>query len=417
MEINLGFGQGQQLVRIPELNVGEVILPSKIETDLTEEEIIISALEKPIGAGRISEIIKPDDTVVIITSDITRPMPSYKVLPSLIMELNRVGVEDIDITIVFGLGSHRKQTDVEKRKLVGDEIFNRITCVDSDPDDVVSLGVTSRGTPVDIFRSVVEADKRICLGNIEYHYFAGYSGGYKAIMPGVSTFPAIQKNHSHMVKDGASAGNLADNPVRDDIEEVGDFIKIDFLYNVVLDQHKNIAGAFAGDPVAAHREGCKFLGRLYGRSIAGRADIVIVSAGGYPKDINLYQAQKALDNAKYAVNPGGIIILVAACTEGLGGESFEKWMIEFEKPEYMVEEIQRNFILGGHKAAAIGLILKNADIYLVSDMPPSFVENIFMKPFSDSQQALNEALMRKDKDAIVHVMPYGGSILPTVFDN
>ena len=412
IKVELGFGKQSKSLLVPAKNIGKIMHAEKIDVQLSEAGVVEQALKDPIKTLPIDGTFKKGDKVVVITSDLTRPMPSYKVLPQLLMELNRAGIEDNDITIIFGLGIHREQTVEEKRKLVGDDVFIRITCIDSDPDDAVSLGVTSSRTPVDIYRQVVEADKRICLGNIEYHYFAGYSGGYKAIMPGVSTFSAIQKNHSHMVEEGAWAGNLVNNPVRDDIEEVADFIKIDFLFNVVLNEHKKIIGAFAGDPVAAHREGCRLLDRLYSCPIDTKADIVVVSAGGYPKDINLYQAQKALDNAKHAVKNGGIIILIAACTEGLGGESFEKWMIEFEKPSNMVEEIRKNFILGGHKAAAIGLILENADIYLVSDMVPSFVENIFMKPFSDLQQALDAALRRKGKDALIHIMPYGGSILP-----
>jgi nickel-dependent lactate racemase len=215
-----------------------------------------------------------------------------------------------------------------------------------------------------------------------------------------------------MVKPAAKAGNMVGNPVREDMEETAKFITIDFLFNVVLDEHKKIVGAFAGHPVAAHRKGCDYLDTLYSCSIEERADIVVVSPGGFPKDINLYQAQKALDNSKHAVKKGGIIILTAACTEGLGGESFEKWMIDFERPEDMVDEIQRNFILGGHKAAAIALVLENADIYLVSDMKPDFVRTIFMEPYTDAEAALDKALSLKGPNALVHVMPYGGSVLP-----
>jgi len=412
MKVELGFGKEKKKLLIPDNNIGKLMHANEIELKFTEVELIKKALEHPIGSLTVSDIFKKDDKIIVVTSDITRPMPSYKVLPLLLAELNLAGVEDNNITVVFGLGSHREQTEEEKRKLVGDDIFDRISCINSDPDNVVSLGVTSKGTPVDIFKPVVEADKIICLGNIEYHYFAGYSGGYKAIMPGVSTFSAIQKNHSHMVKEGASTGNLNNNPVRDDIEEVAGFIKIDLLLNVVLNENKRIVGVFAGHPVNAHREGCKFLDKLYSCPIDARADIVIVSAGGYPKDINLYQAQKALDNAKYAVKKGGIIILVAQCKEGLGGESFEKWMIEFNRSDQMIEEIEKNFILGGHKAAAIALILKNADIYLVSDMDPSFVNNIFMKPFKEPQAALNDALGKKGENETIHIMPFGGSILP-----
>jgi len=194
---------------------------------------------------------------------------------------------------------------------------------------------------------------------------------------------------------------------------VADYLKVDFILNVVLDEHKKIVGSFAGHPIKAHRAGCELLDSFYKYPIDRRADIVLVSAGGFPKDINLYQAQKALDNAKYAIRDGGIIILVAACSEGLGESTFEKWMVESESPEFMVEEIQRNFVLGGHKAAAIGLVRERADIYIVSDMEANFVEGIFMKPFRDIQDALDGAINKMGPDAVVHVMPVGGSTLPT----
>ena len=163
--------------------------------------------------------MKPNEKIVIITSDITRPMPTYKVMPLLLDELYDAGVNAKDITLVFALGSHRKHTREEMIKLAGERAANEIKMIDSDMSDCVRMGVTKRGTPVDIFMPVAEADRRICLGNIEYHYFAGYSGGSKAIMPGVSTREAIRKNHSLMVEEGSHAGNLDTNPVREDIEE------------------------------------------------------------------------------------------------------------------------------------------------------------------------------------------------------
>ena len=274
------------------------------------------------------------------------------------------------------------------------------------------MGVTANGTPVDITRVVAEADRRIALGNIEFHYFAGYSGGYKAVMPGVSTPAAIQSNHKLMIRPESCAGRLEGNPVREDIEEAGRICGLDFILNVVLDEHKNIVKVVCGDPVKAHRVGAAFLDKLYTKEIDCGADIVIVSQGGAPKDLNLYQTQKALDNSKHAVKDGGIIILIGSCAEGYGEHTFEDWMLNSESPDDLVNKIRRNFVLGGHKAAAIGMVLQRADIYLVSDMDPALVQRSFMKPYSSAQQAFDDALAKLGDNADVITMPYGGSVLP-----
>ena len=412
MNIELGIGTGTQTVAIPDQNLLKILLPNPVEYSLTGEAEVLRALSAPIGAPRLRETVRPGEKIAIVTSDITRPCPSWKILPAVLDELYAAGVDRQDITVVFGLGSHRPHTEEEKRHLAGERAYSEVTCVDSDPDDCVHLGVTSRGTPVDITRSVAEADRRICLGNIEYHYFAGYSGGAKAIMPGVSTRSAIQANHSMMVQEAAHAGALEGNPIREDIEEAAAVCGVDYLINVVLNEHKEIICAVAGDVTQAHRAGCAFLDGLYLSEIDRRADIVIVSQGGAPKDLNLYQTQKALDNAKHAVKSGGVVILVGSCREGLGEKTFEDWMLRAEKPEDLIRWVQENFKLGGHKAAAIAMVLKNADIYLVSDMAPEFVRSIFMKPFSTVQEAYDAAVGKLGGDASVIVMPYGGSTLP-----
>jgi lactate racemase len=414
MNITLGFGKGKVLMDIDAAKIVGVLKPNPVPTDTSGEEEIRRALFNPIGTPRLKDIVKPGEKVVIVTSDITRPMPSKLVIPFLLEELSQAGIVSSDITIVFALGSHRKHTPEEMKYLVGDEVHTSIKCVDSDTNDCIHLGVTSNGTPVDIFRTVADADRRICLGNIEYHYFAGYSGGAKAIMPGVSTRAAIQANHSKMVMDEAKAGEMIKNPVRRDIDEVLSFVPIDFILNVVLDEHKNIIKAVAGHPIKAHRVGCEFLDRLYKLRIKERADIVVVSAGGHPKDINLYQAQKALDNAKHAVRDGGIIILVASCKEGFGEAIFEKWMKEAKAPNDLIAKIQQQFILGGHKAAAIAVVLNRCRIYMVSDLDADVVRKIFMKPYSHLQEALDDALAELGADSKVMIMPYGGSTLPEV---
>lgn len=412
MKIELGFGDTTQILNVPDENLSEVLVPNDIEHTMGADEAVKNALEHPIGSARLRDIVKPGEKIAIITSDITRPMPTYAVMPFLLDELSSAGVSDKDIALVFALGSHRKHSDAEKIKLAGEETFRRIACVDGDTADCVHLGVTSRGTPVDIVRCVAEADRRICLGNIEYHYFAGYSGGAKAIMPGVSTRDAIQSNHRMMIEKEACAGNLDTNPLRQDIEEAAHMCGIDFILNVVLDEHKKIIYAVAGDSVKAHRQGCRFLDTLYGKRIKQKADIVVVSQGGAPKDLNLYQTQKALDNAKHAVKDGGIIVLVGSCKEGLGEKVFEEWMTGAEKSADLIARIKKEFKLGGHKAAAIALVLEYADIYLVSDMEDAFVKKLFFTPFKTVQDAFNAALEKKGKNASVLVMPYGGSTLP-----
>ena len=414
MKLEFGFGNSIQEVTVPEENLMGILRANTAETPESEDLEVIRALDNPIGAEPLENIILPGKKIAIITSDITRPMPTYKVMPALLDSLYAAGAKAKDITLVFALGSHRKHTPEEMEKLAGSRAWNEITCVDSDPTDCIHMGTTSAGTPVDITRVVAEADYRICLGNIEFHYFAGYSGGAKAVMPGVSTRDAIQANHAMMIQEDACAGNIETNPIRNDIEEAGKICGIDFILNVVLSEHKKILKAVAGDPVLAHREGCAFLNTLYLKELDEPADIVLVSQGGAPKDLNLYQTQKALDNAKHAVKDGGVIILIGSCKEGLGEHVFEEWMTKSPSPKAMIERIGHDFQLGGHKAAAIAMILERADIYLVSDMEPDFVRSLFLTPMPNVQTALDHAIEKLGKNAKILAMPYGGSTLPKI---
>lgn len=193
-------------------------------------------------------------------------------------------------------------------------------------------------------------------------------------------------------------------------------VGVDFIVNVVLNARKEIIRAVAGDVTAAHRAGCAFLDTLYRKEIPQRADIVLVSQGGAPKDLNLYQTQKALDNAKHAVKPGGVIVLIGSCKEGLGEKTFEEWLTSAATPHSLIDRIRREFRLGGHKAAAIAMVLEQADIYLVSDLEDALVERLFMKPFHSVQEAYDAAVKKCGGTASVLVMPYGGSTLPKVTD-
>ena len=414
MRLEFGIGSSTQSVEVPEENLMGVLHANAAPAIESEDAEVRRALREPIGSPRLAEIVHPGEKIAIVSSDITRPMPTAKVMPALLDELYAAGVDRNDITLVFALGSHRKQTDDERRRLAGERAWNEIRCIDCDPEDCVRLGTTKAGTGVDITRVVAEADRRICLGNVEYHYFAGYSGGAKAIMPGCSTRAAIQSNHSMMVRPEAAAGNLATNPVRLDIEEAAAMCGVDFILNVVLGEHKEILRAASGDLTEAHRELCAFLDTIYLKKLPHEADIVLVSQGGAPKDLNLYQTQKALDNARHAVRQGGIIILIGSCREGLGERVFEQWMTQSASPEAMIERIGRDFQLGGHKAAAIAITLQKAKIFLVSEMEDDFVRSIFLTPMHSVQEALDRAFEELGSGASVLAMPHGGSTLPRI---
>lgn len=410
--IELGYGKGSQQVTFAKKQLLDVLLPNAIQTTSVGTEEVERSLDNPIASEPLEVLAKDKHRVVIVTSDITRPMPSKLVLPSVLRRLYEAGVKKSEITVVIALGSHRAQTAEETAALLGQDVVKDIRCVNSSECNFVTLGTTTRGTPIELAEPVARADLLICLGNVEYHYFAGYSGGAKAIMPGVSTRNAIQANHCRMVEPGAYAGHLTGNPVREDLEEAASVCGIDFILNVVLDEHKQIIKAVSGHWQEAHRVACQFIDSFYRKSIKQKAEIVLVSQGGAPKDINLYQTQKALDNAAHAVADGGIIILVGSCAEGLGEEVFRQWLEEAQCPDDLITRVRENFRLGGHKAAAIATVLKKARIFLVSQMDADYVRSIFMEPYASAQSAMDAALAEKGADARVLVMPYGGSTLP-----
>lgn len=411
-KIQFGYGKTKMAVEIEEKNLLASLLPKKQENCEDVQTILESSLSHPIGTKKLGKMAKAGQKVVLIISDVTRPCPSYKILPFVVKELSEAGVKDEDMLIVSGLGSHRRQTSEEHRRLVGEKIYQRIKFVDSDVEDFVLVGESSKGTPYEVFRPVAEADLRVAVGNIDYHYFAGYSGGCKAIVPGVCTRRTIEKNHSMMLLDEAKVGQADGNPVRADIEEILGFLSLDFIVNVVLNEKKEIVAAVSGHPIKAHRAGCLVLDQMYKQPIKELADIVIASPGGLPKDLNVYQTQKALDNAQWAVKEGGIIILVGECSEGYGEKTFECWVNEATCAGDLIERIQADFKLGGHKAAAIAKVTQKARVFMVSCLPKEKVEKLYMTPFNDLQAAYDAAIGEKGENASVYCMTVGGTTLP-----
>jgi len=415
MEIGLKYGGTTQPLKLEADDVRVAVLtPKRTAPTRDGADLIRSALANPIGIPQLPQLVRPGHRVVIATSDITRPCPSARLLPPLLHELNRAGIPDTDITVVFGLGIHRGHTAEERERLVGSDVYRRVRCIDPDPADAVHVGTTRRGTPVEVFRPVVKADFRIGVGVIEYHYFVGYSGGVKAYIPGVCTATTIQHNHRRMTEPGAAAGNLDGNPVRDDLEEAGELIGVHFILNAVLDETRCLVAVVAGHPRQAHRAGCAALDAFGRDTVEEPADIVVVSAGGFPKDINVYQAQKALDNARRVVRKGGILLLVAECREGLGDETFEAWMKDPGGPDAILGRIRREFVLGGHKAAAVAMAMQQASIYFVSSLEAEYARSLGFSPFSDVNAAMEEALKKVGPNPSILVLPEGGSVLPSV---
>ncbi|HWR45854.1 nickel-dependent lactate racemase [Sporomusa sp.] len=398
---------GKSVLPIPSKFFGkaEWLIPKEDPIPLLNvQHAVIEALRSPIGSKPLREKVKIEDRIAIIVSDITRPVPTAQILPPLLDELRSCGIPVEKITIIFGLGIHRSMTTAEKAQVLGEEVFLNYRAIE--PQEYVCLGETTRGTPIEVCREVAEADFVILTGNIEYHYFAGYSGGYKALMPGVSTKKAIQNNHKMMLHPKAAIGTTDENPVRNDIEEFGRVLPNTFLLNVLLGTQKEVTHVLAGDPILAHRVGCGILDQYFKVRVPKAADLIIVSSGGYPKDINLYQAQKALENAARVTKEGGTIVLVAELKEGFGEETFKQWLENCKSTEEILARIQKEFVLGGHKAAAIAMLLKNYNIYLLSTLPAESVRNVFLKPLDNLSD-----LPVKEAD-IIYILPYGNQTLP-----
>ncbi|MBC7115047.1 MAG: nickel-dependent lactate racemase [Archaeoglobi archaeon] len=413
MRIELKFGKGTLSAEVPEENITEFIYPEELDGIEDVRGEVLRCISNPIDSAPLEELVKGKEKIAILVSDITRPCPTGVLLPPVLEVLKRAGVRRENVTIIFGLGTHRKHTEEEKRRIVGDEIYENYRCLDSDLNDVVNLGETSRGTPVEVFRPVAEADFIMCIGNIEFHYFAGYSGGVKPIVAGVGSKSAIEKNHMLMIEKGAEAGNL-ESPVRKDMEEFASIVGVDFILNVVLNSREEIVRVVAGDPVEAHREGAKTVDSMYKRRIREKSDVVLCSAGGYPNDINLYQVQKAIDNVKRAVRKEGTIVITAECPEGFGNEIFERWMTEhryLEEFMRMSERVRREFTLGGHKAASLSMIMKHADIMLVTRMPEERVRRAFFEYAGDLQDALRQMFEKYGRDLRITVVPFARTTL------
>lgn len=403
-----------------------VLDPQRVLAELTIKEspvlpdpaaAITAAIRHPVGTPPLREIVKPGETVVLIVNDPTRVANSHVFMPILVRELNDAGIKDEDMTILFSLGTHRLMTPPEMAAAVGPEVAGRIKMFNSDakdPSQFTYMGTTSRGTPVYFNTRAVQADHIICTGSIVYHFFAGFGGGRKAMLPGVAAYETIRHNHSMLFDPGAGLGKLDGNPVYEDQVEGTEMCRPSFLLNVVLNENKEFLQVFAGDYIQAHREGCRFVESVYGTPLARRGDLVIASCGGYPKDINVYQMQKTMDNAWLAVRDGGVIIILAECREGTGSELYLDWMRRYRTPERIEEEIRKDFQIGAHKAYAVTRLMKKARFILVSSLDDELARTLLFTPAKDLDTALSLAYQRLGPDPDIVLMPQGSLTVPLV---
>ena len=412
MKVSLNYGHDLMALDIPDENYMGTLNPKDTKEVENPALEVKRALANPIGSKKLKELVSSKDKIVMLVSDVSRPCPSYILLPPILEELKEAGVNNNKITIVFGLGVHRKHTEEEKKRLVGENIYNKIKCIDHDIDDCVKIGNTKRGNNVFIFREILKADFIIATGNLEFHYFAGYSGGAKALAPGVCGRSTISDNHKHFLDPGAKAGIIKGNPVREEMEEIGEMVGIDFIVNAALNSHKKVVRIVAGDVTKAHREGAKHINNIFGVKIDSLADIVIVSPGGYPKDIDLYQTHKAMEFASLAVKKGGIIIAFGECRDGLGEGKFAEALNGKLSPQELIEELKKNFILGRHKASRVAKIHLDSEIYLVSSLAEEIKKNLFIKSFDSLEEAFSNAIKVQGEKARVLIIPYGNSTLP-----
>lgn len=414
----LPYGKSMVCVRIPAQNFLGSIEPRE-KPGVSDARIEIErALKQPLGSNGLAEIAKPESKVALVVDDATRPAPSYLMVPPVLDELSSAGVKDENVTIIFACGTHRPVSREEAVGLLGEAVLARVKTVNHDckAQDLVDVGTTRKhGTRVLLNRVFAEADLRILTGDVCLHYFAGYGGGRKSILPGISGEETIKHNHVMLLDAHAKTGVLSENPIHEDMTEASKMARIDFALNVVINSKHELVKAFAGDMDQVFSEGVKLVDEMYRTQVDRRADIVVVSPGGNPADLNLFQAYKAVDNALEVVKRGGIIVLVAELPDGHGNQDFYDWMVKFSDLKAVEREVRRNFVMGGAKAYYYMKALQKAQIVLVSSMPDYYATSVFrLKTARAVNDALSQAFTTAGRNAKVWAIPYGNYTLPEI---
>ncbi|GAP10838.1 uncharacterized conserved protein [Bellilinea caldifistulae] len=379
--------------------------------------VVIRALQNPLG-NPLLEWPNFPERVAISINDKTRPVPYNFILPPLLDWLNEHGIPDEHIELFVATGTHTPATIEEVQTILPAIVLDRkkIRIFSHDCDDrrdLVFLGNTRRGTPVWVNKRFHQADLRIVTGNIEPHHFMGYSGGVKSAAIGLAGRQTINHNHAMLNDPLAFLGEYDNNPMRQDVEEIGSLMGIHLALNVILNANRQILAALFGTPRAVMEKGISISDDLWKVAVSQPYDLVIASPGGHPKDINLYQAQKAITHAALFARPGGVIILAAACPEGIGSQKALDFIAPMTTPDEVIFKFQQmDFQIGAHKAYQIALQVKRNHLILVSEMPHELVRKFFITPANSIEQAIEIAQNLLPEKFSAVILPHATALLP-----
>ncbi|MBS3773443.1 MAG: nickel-dependent lactate racemase, partial [Candidatus Thermoplasmatota archaeon] len=405
MKVDLPYGKDTLEADIPDATLVDVVYPNMLEPEHSPEEYVRHALSYPMDTQSLAQLAEPGMSVAVAVDDNTRPCPTGEMLPHVIAELTGQGVSTDDITIIFATGTHRPVKHGEAEELLGADLANELTYLSNrcKKDSFSLVGTTSRDTDVHVNDAFLEADLQILLGDVEIHYFAGYGGGRKSILPGMCSYQTIQDNYTTNFFDvNARPGKLDGNPMYENMTEAARLTQPDFCLNVVQNARHQLVGAYAGDFDLVLRKGAALVDRMFKVEVPGKADVVVTAADGAPHDVNLYQAYKAIHLALNVVKPGGAIVLAARCSDGHGSQPYHDWMKRYDTKEEMQQELIQEFVPGGHKAYYHVKALEKADFYIVSDMDHEMLRDVFrMQVYDDINEAIEQALADQGSDASV----------------
>jgi nickel-dependent lactate racemase len=419
MRVHLQYGREGLEADIPAASV-TVIAPRFVEGLPDEAAAFREAVRRPIGSPPLREIVRASDRVAVVIPDLTRPLPSDRLLPWLFAELDHVPAERF--VIVNGTGSHRVNTPEELAAMVGREVLHRFRVVNHDAHDpatVVPAGRSPDGETVYLSRAYVEADRRIVVGFIEPHFMAGFSGGYKGIFPALADIASIMRYHdARTIGDPRSTwGLLEGNPTQALIRHNGALVTLDFCLNVTLNRRREITRYFCGHPILAHEAGCAFSRETAMVGCERPFPIVVTTNSGFPLDQNLYQTVKGMSAAAQIVAEGGYIATASRCNDGFPDHgNFKRLLFDHDSPRAMLETIEApGFSMYDQwEAQLLAIIRLKARVGLYSELPPEDVRRAHLEPIADIAAAVGRELDRVGRDAPVAVLPEGPMTIPYV---